>query len=257
MGFGGGAIVGTPLKEFLIRFFYRAPQYLGQVANLSLTTEGGARFASIAGRLREVMIVGPNDVSQMLVRGPEGVYLLGTGRTGVAEAFLVLGFALSGRHDPGCLLLPHSRGALASEGMEPFRQSARGAENDQRSPRPHRRGRQDSAVLSSVDHPLLQCYGGNRGVGSCQDHDVGDFWNDAAEDRGCGLCGDLCSDDQHLQYGGTFLLGEHFRLHRPQSNLHAVFCRGDCALPVDSLHGPPGQRFTLERLAGLLSTPPR
>ena len=37
------------------------------------------------------MIVGPNDVSQMLVPGPEGVYLLGTGRTGVAEAFLALG----------------------------------------------------------------------------------------------------------------------------------------------------------------------
>ena len=91
MGFGGGAIVGTPLKEFLIRFFYQAPQYLGQVANTSLTTEGGARFALVAGQLREVLIVGPNDVSQMLVPGPEGVYLLGTGRTGVAEAFLALG----------------------------------------------------------------------------------------------------------------------------------------------------------------------
>jgi MFS family permease len=91
MGFGGGAIVGAPLKEFLIRSFYRGPEFLGPVANLSLTTEGGSRFASIAGQLREVMIVGPNDVSQMLVRGPEGVYLLGTGRTGVAETFLVLG----------------------------------------------------------------------------------------------------------------------------------------------------------------------
>ena len=33
MGFGGGAIVGTPLKEFLIRTFYRAPEYMGPVAN--------------------------------------------------------------------------------------------------------------------------------------------------------------------------------------------------------------------------------
>jgi len=38
---------GTPLKEFLIRLFYQAPQYLGQVANTSLTTEGGARFATV------------------------------------------------------------------------------------------------------------------------------------------------------------------------------------------------------------------
>ena len=32
MGFGGGAIIGAPLKECLIRFFYRAPDYLGTTA---------------------------------------------------------------------------------------------------------------------------------------------------------------------------------------------------------------------------------
>ena len=91
MGFGGGAIIGAPLKEFLIKHYYRAPEYLGQVGQIILTTSAGKRFASISGQLREVVIVGPKDVSQMLVPGPEGVYVWGTGQVGVAETFLVLG----------------------------------------------------------------------------------------------------------------------------------------------------------------------
>ena len=91
MGFGGGAIIGAPLKEFLVQHFYRAPEYLGRLGQIALTTTAGKRFTSISGQLREVVIVGPKDVSQMLVPGPEGIYVLGTGRAGVAEAFLILG----------------------------------------------------------------------------------------------------------------------------------------------------------------------
>ena len=91
MGFGGGAIIGAPLKEFLIQHFYRAPEYLGRLGQITLTTTAGKRFTSISGQLREVVIVGPKDVSQMLVPGPEGIYVLGTGRVGVAETFLILG----------------------------------------------------------------------------------------------------------------------------------------------------------------------
>jgi MFS family permease len=91
MGFGGGAMIGAPLKKYLIEFFYKAPDYLGTVDEVALTTEGGKRFADVAGRLQEVVIVGMNDVSQMIVSGPEGVYVVGTGRVGVAEAFVTLG----------------------------------------------------------------------------------------------------------------------------------------------------------------------
>lgn len=93
MGFGGGAMIGAPLKEFLIRLFYRAPDYLGRVADVALKTEGGRRFADVAGHLREVVVVGANDVTQMLVQGEPGVYVVGTGRTGAAETFFVLGAA--------------------------------------------------------------------------------------------------------------------------------------------------------------------
>ncbi len=91
MGFGGGAMIGAPLKGFFIRTFYRAPDYLGPVADLQLVTQAGKRFAEIAGELKEVVIVGANDLANMIVPGPEGVYLVGTGSTGVAQTFVTLG----------------------------------------------------------------------------------------------------------------------------------------------------------------------
>jgi MFS family permease len=91
MGFGGGAIIGAPLKRFFIRTFYEQPDYLGTVDQVSLVTEGGRRFAEVGGQLREVVIVGANDVNSMIVRGAEGVYAVATGNVGIAETFVTLG----------------------------------------------------------------------------------------------------------------------------------------------------------------------
>ena len=91
MGFGGGALIGTPLQEFLIRTFYRAPEYLGSAADVNLVTQAGRRFADVGGQLQEAVVVGANDIANMIVPGPEGVYLVGTGSVGVAQAFVVLG----------------------------------------------------------------------------------------------------------------------------------------------------------------------
>ncbi len=91
MGFGGGAMIGAPLKEYFIQYFYRAPEYLGAVADLELVTRAGRRFAEVGGELREVVVVGANEVAQMVLPGPEGVYLVGTGSVGVAETFFTMG----------------------------------------------------------------------------------------------------------------------------------------------------------------------
>ena len=91
MGFGGGALFGTLLKEYFIHLFYKAPDYLGTTDQVSLITEAGKRFAEVAGELKEVVIVGANDIAGMIVPGPEGVYVVGTGNVGVAEAFFALG----------------------------------------------------------------------------------------------------------------------------------------------------------------------
>ncbi len=91
MGFGGGAMIGTPMKEYFIRLFYRAPEYLGTTDQVSLVTEGGRRFAELADGLREVVVIGANEVRDLTVPSPEGVYLVDSGAAGVAEAFLVIG----------------------------------------------------------------------------------------------------------------------------------------------------------------------
>ena len=91
MGFGGGAMIAAPIKEKLLAFFYRAPEYLGRVADVELVTREGRRFVELAGTLREIVIVGANDVARMTVEGPEGVYLVGTGDAGAMQTFLVLG----------------------------------------------------------------------------------------------------------------------------------------------------------------------
>ena len=91
MGFGGGAIIGAPLKEWLIRWFYRAPEYLGPTDSVNLVTQEGRRFAEMGEQLREVVVVGANDVASMLVAGPQGAYVVGTGSAGVAQTFFTIG----------------------------------------------------------------------------------------------------------------------------------------------------------------------
>lgn len=91
MGFGGGAMIGTPMKEFFIRFFYRAPEYLGTADQLNLVTEAGRRFIEIGGALQEVVVIGAAEVRNLTIPGPEGVYLVNSGASGVAETFLILG----------------------------------------------------------------------------------------------------------------------------------------------------------------------
>ena len=91
MGFGGGAMIGTPMKEYFIQLFYHAPEYLGTQSQVELVTEAGRRFSEVDGVLREVVIVGTTEVRDMTLPGPEGVYVVGSGATGVAEAFVLIG----------------------------------------------------------------------------------------------------------------------------------------------------------------------
>lgn len=90
MGFGGGAIIGAPMIEALLQFFYVAPERVGAIADIELTTEAGRRFAEIGGQLREVVVVSANAEGVEQAASP-GVYLVGTGSTGAAAAFVTLG----------------------------------------------------------------------------------------------------------------------------------------------------------------------
>ena len=91
MGFGGGAMIGTPMKEYFIRLFYRAPDFLGAIGDVELVTQAGRRFAEVAGVLKEVVVAGAAEVRDMTMPGPEGVYLVNSGSSGVAETFFIIG----------------------------------------------------------------------------------------------------------------------------------------------------------------------
>ena len=91
MGFGGGAMIAAPLQESLIRLFYRPADYLGGLDQVELVTQAGRRFAEAAGKLQEIVVVGAGDAASMIVPGPEGVYVVGTGTVGVAQTFFVIG----------------------------------------------------------------------------------------------------------------------------------------------------------------------
>ena len=85
MGFGGGAMIGAPLKKYLLDMYSKAPEYLGPEGSVSLITEGGRRFAEVAGNKIEVVVASASEAAQA------GVYVVGTGNTGAAGAFLTLG----------------------------------------------------------------------------------------------------------------------------------------------------------------------
>jgi Major Facilitator Superfamily len=92
MGFGGGAMIAKFMIEPLIGLFHIPSDYLGSVDAVNmLTDESGRRVVEIAGAMKEVVVVGANDVANMIVAGQEGVYLIGTGTVGVAQAFFSLG----------------------------------------------------------------------------------------------------------------------------------------------------------------------
>lgn len=91
MGFGGGAMIGAPLKRWLLQKFEKAPEYLGSAEEVTLVTEGGVRFAETASGRREVVVATAEEMAEMGDGLSAGVYLVGTGNTGAAATFLVLG----------------------------------------------------------------------------------------------------------------------------------------------------------------------
>jgi MFS family permease len=86
MGFGGGAIIGSPLKKYLLGYFYRAPQRLAN--DVDLVSQDSQKFVELAGKLQEVVVVGANEATNTI---HQGVYVVGTGNTGAEATFLVLG----------------------------------------------------------------------------------------------------------------------------------------------------------------------
>lgn len=93
MGFGGGAMIATPIKEWLLGLYYQAPTYLGAEGAVALVTEGGKRMAEVNGQMVEVVVATAKQLASAPVPLQEGVYVVGTGNTGAAATFFTLGIA--------------------------------------------------------------------------------------------------------------------------------------------------------------------
>jgi len=93
LGYGGGAMLAAPLITNLLAHFRVAPQYLGPASSVVLENKGGAYFAEVLGELKSVVVATAADVKSLSL--PDGVYVVGTGSTGVAETLLTMGVLYS------------------------------------------------------------------------------------------------------------------------------------------------------------------
>ena len=86
MGFGGGAIIATPLKEKLLSHFFVAPTFVGSKDSTSVVVENGKQYVDG----EEVVHATSADLIQFDGL-QDGLYLVGSGNTGACATFAVLG----------------------------------------------------------------------------------------------------------------------------------------------------------------------
>ena len=89
--FGMGAVVGAPMIKYLLDKNFVAPTYLGPASEVTVQNRDGALYAADAsGKLVEVVVAAASDVKQLGHSLAEGVYVVGTGQTGVVPTMLTL-----------------------------------------------------------------------------------------------------------------------------------------------------------------------
>lgn len=92
MGFGGGAMIGAPMKEWLIGKYSTPPTRLGSESELVVTTENGRRYTDVSGERHEVKTLTAEAIAANKITGlTPGVYAVGSGNTGTAPTFFTLG----------------------------------------------------------------------------------------------------------------------------------------------------------------------
>eukprot|EP01065_Artemidia_motanka_P053432 TRINITY_DN9904_c0_g1_i2.p1 TRINITY_DN9904_c0_g1~~TRINITY_DN9904_c0_g1_i2.p1 ORF type:complete len:636 (+),score=152.78 TRINITY_DN9904_c0_g1_i2:111-1910(+) len=89
-GFAGGAVVGAPLNEYLFRMHFVPPTQVGTVGSTDIVLSGGKRMVEHAGEMKEVVVATAHQADSFAGIVENGVYLVGTGSTGVASTFATL-----------------------------------------------------------------------------------------------------------------------------------------------------------------------
>jgi hypothetical protein len=130
MGFGGGAIIGAPLIDRLVDAFYRPPEYLGTRESVEPVLKDGRYFAISRQGQQPVILISGIEAAKLPHDVKEGVYVVGTGSSGVAQSFnffcaayiVVIVLAAFYNSIPGT--------AMAAQGMDPAEQRGRREKHD-------------------------------------------------------------------------------------------------------------------------------
>ncbi len=97
-GFGSGGLVFTALATKLLDVFRVAPTYVGPASDVPVTLQNGSLFATIDGKLTEVVSATAAELAKIpggdLLK--EGLYIVGSGNTGAAATLGVLGASALG-----------------------------------------------------------------------------------------------------------------------------------------------------------------
>ena len=90
-GFGSGALLFAPLVQHLMKMFTKMPQYLGPLGSVPTTAVDGKLFAQVNDTMVEVVIASQAEIAKLPYALSEGLYVVGSGNTGAAEALGVIG----------------------------------------------------------------------------------------------------------------------------------------------------------------------
>ena len=90
-GFGSGALIFTPVVQALMKKFAVMPTYLGPSGSVITTLKEGKIFANVEGNLVEVINVTAAELAKLPYQLSEGLYIVGSGSTGVVEALGTMG----------------------------------------------------------------------------------------------------------------------------------------------------------------------
>jgi len=105
-GFGGGAVFIVSLKKMLLAQNFVAPTFLGSASEvITRRSESGSLLAETPNGWSEVVSVAQSEVAQLSSTLQEGIYLVGTGSTGVAATMGTLGLGYLAITLTGGLLL--------------------------------------------------------------------------------------------------------------------------------------------------------
>ncbi len=90
-GFGSAALVFAPSVQYLMKKFHKLPEYLGPANEFVTKAVDGRLFVELNGTMQEVVNATAGDLAKLPYQLNEGLYLVGTGNTGAAEALMVMG----------------------------------------------------------------------------------------------------------------------------------------------------------------------